>query len=90
MEKTGNKKAYKKRKHAKSDKALKEQIPENCIKCGSSDTILIYHFHSKKIYEYGDLAGFSDKMRTREYKCNNCGIYFEIDFSKIQREYYTR
>ena len=90
MTKREEKKKYEKRKHAKSDKALKDQIPEICINCGSSDTKLIYHYHNKNISDYGDDAGWSYEDRVREYKYKNCGIYFEIVFSDIHREYYTR
>ncbi len=81
---------YKEREHAVNDKPLEKQVPEKCIKCDSKDTILIYDYHSKNTSDYGDDAGWSYEDRTREYKCNKCGIYFEIEFSDIHREYYTR
>ncbi len=90
MTKWEKKKKYKNRKHAKSDRALRKQIPEICIECGSTNTKLIYHYYNKSISDYGDDAGWSYEDRVREYKCNNCGIYFEIVFSDIHREYYTR
>jgi len=80
-----------KRIHATSDKPLPVQIPENCIECASSDTNLIYHdYYKSKPDDYGDDAGWSYQLRTREYKCNKCGIYFVFELIDANREYYTR
>jgi hypothetical protein len=38
----------KKRKYAKNDIPIEKQVPENCLKCKSQDTILIYHYYYKK------------------------------------------
>lgn len=84
------KRKRKKRKWAESDEPLAKQVPENCIVCDSTDTLLIFNQYGKHLSTYGDDAGWSYEDRTREYKCNNCGIYFEIKCSDIHREYYTR
>ena len=86
-----NKRSYGKREHAKSDDPLPDQVPENCIACGSPNTVLIYNeYYKSKADEDGDAAGLSDIERVREYKCNACGVYFEIDCLDTVREFYTR
>ena len=84
------KRKYEKRQHAKSDKPLAKQVSEKCIECNSPDTLLIYDYKSTHSSDYGDDAGWVYEDRIREYKCKFCGIYFEIECSSGEREYYTR
>ncbi|MHA1480147.1 MAG: hypothetical protein ACTSQZ_01820 [Candidatus Thorarchaeota archaeon] len=80
-------KVYKKRRWAKSDAPLSKAYKTRmCVSCKSKKTIILYYSDSSST----DNEGWGSRDWTREFKCLDCGNYFEIELSGYVRKHYTR
>ena len=78
---------YDERRLAKSDDPLpSKHRTRNCIACGTKNTIILYDADSSNTTN----DGWFWRDRTREFKCLDCGKYYEIHTSETYRKFYTR
>ncbi len=80
-------KVYDTRLWAKSDDPLlSKNRTRICVSCSSKNTIIIYFDDSSSTTS----DGWYWKEWTREFKCLDCGKYYEINNSETKRKFYTQ
>ncbi|MHA1930514.1 MAG: hypothetical protein ACTSV2_18225 [Candidatus Thorarchaeota archaeon] len=80
-------KLYDKRHLAKTDSPLSSKHrTRKCIACGSKNTIILHDADSNSTTS----DGWFWRDRTREFKCLDCGKYYEIHTSETYRKSYIR